>query len=120
MCTKEEQEGMVRAIKKLGWIRSTLTLLAVLLTVTLSGWALTEKISSGVNANVKEAAEQVFDQRLDAFHDEVKPEIMKEVDGKIVVHATESEKLTTEQFHKVQEDIANLDGKIDILIRRDQ
>lgn len=38
MCTREEQEGMVNAIKRAGWVRSTFVWIGLLFALVASVW----------------------------------------------------------------------------------
>lgn len=118
MCTREEQEGMVKMIKKWGWVRSVLATVLTLLGIATGVWALGEKVSSNVEDNIKETAKEVFVESLDEFHAKAKPEVMEEIDARIQIHALEESQKTQEALGQVKEEVAQINGKIDILIQR--
>lgn len=64
MCTKEEQEGMVKTIKKAGWLRSSLVLIGMLFALVASVWTAHGHISG----QAKEAASEVVQEHVNDEH----------------------------------------------------
>jgi hypothetical protein len=118
MLEKEDLEGMVKKLRKLGWLRSVLVILSLLLGIATGVWALSEKVSDNVEWNIKEVAEEVFDDALDEFHDVAQPQIMEEVDARIQIHSLEESQKTQEAVGQIQTQVSRIEGKLDILIER--
>jgi flagellar basal body-associated protein FliL len=118
MCSKEEQEGMVRSLKRMGWVRSVLVILSLIVGIATGVWALGEKVSANVKENVQETAKEVFVESLDEFHAEVQPEIMEGVDARIQIHALEESQKTQEALGQIKEEVAGNSAKLDILLQR--
>ena len=53
MCSEKEQEGMVNAIKKAGWLRSTLVFIGMIFALVASVWTAQDHITG----EAKEAAD---------------------------------------------------------------
>ena len=91
MCTKEEQNVMVKAVRKAGWVRSSLAAALTVVTIVLGMWKLG------------------FDFRT---------EVSDQIDNKIQIHTLESEKVWQEKIHEIQMQQIVVDTKLDTIIER--
>ena len=91
MCSKEERNVMVKAIRKAGWIRSSLA--AALTVIAIITGVLT--IGGGIRT-----------------------EVTAIVDDKIEVHRLQSEKDVQEKFHQIQEQQIRVETKVDMILER--
>ena len=114
MCTKEEQDVMVKAVRKVGVVRSVLTLAALVLTIAATGWTVSRNVRVSVEDNLRETAKTVFVEE----HGQAATEVLNAVDSKIQIHSLEEAQKTQAAIGEVQEQVSEINGKLDILIER--
>jgi hypothetical protein len=125
MCSGEEQDMIVKALRKSGRLRTTGQALLLIVTLITSVWVLGERAANKAEGKVRDTAVEVFSEELESFHSEAKPEILEEIDARIQVHSLEESQETQEALGQIKEEVAGvkqevatINGKLDILIQR--
>jgi hypothetical protein len=125
MCSGEEQDMIVKALRKSGRLRTTGQALLLIVTLITSVWVLGERAANKAEGKVRDTAVEVFSEKLESFHSEAKPEILEEIDARIQVHSLEESQKTQEALGQIKEEVAGvkqevatINGKLDILIQR--
>jgi hypothetical protein len=91
MCTKEEQNVMVKAIRKAGWVRSSMAGALMVIAIITGMWKLG------------------FDFRA---------EVSDQIDNKIQIHKLETEIDLQEQLGDIRLELGRQDGKLDLILKR--
>jgi hypothetical protein len=91
MCNREERKGMVETLKRLGWVRSILTILTLILGLMIS--------VRSIGLSVKTDLEDVIEE-------------------KIILHSIESESKIEQELSEIRTQQAITDTKVDILLER--
>ena len=91
MCSKEEQSVMVKAIRKAGWVRSSLAAVLTVVALITGLWTLGGNIRGGV---------------------------VDLVDEKIEVHRLKTSMEISEKFHEIQLQQQRVEDKVDTILER--
>ena len=109
---------MVAFVRKLGWVKSTLLVVATILGIATSVWGLSENISASVSEKVEGTARRVIQEELQEYGAERDARRSTEIDERIRVHELEAEIKLNERLQILRDQNIEIQAQLRELLRR--
>lgn len=105
---------MVKKICKSNHCQTAITIAGTILTIILTLWV----ISGNVSAAFRSQVGDVFDEKLEQFHEVAQPAIEEMVDEKIQRHNLEETLEVQKQLEQIRVEQSKQGGQLDEILRR--